>query len=290
MMQSIEVYLYNVYLFNAVLKSDAANGVFGFDSLSLSNSIQETSSVSLAVQRLRGDYGSVTIHWEIRAEGSNTLATSDFETASGTLEFSEGDRQQVLVVQPTNEVEPELDEMFVVYLTDAVSNDGYTSSTATSGASINSSFDQSNLTVTENDYPYGLLQFSTTIPPSSGLILAAVTIPQISMRESAGTVTVYIVRAQGTLGTVSAEYLTRDGTATGTGASPDYVPTAGSVMFGPDERYTTLELSLVDDDTPEREKVFYVSLTNPTGGKNTSSIDIISPNVFKPVYSTHGTK
>ena len=249
------------------MKSDAANGVFGFDSLSLSNSLQETSSVSLTVQRLQGDYGSVTIHWEIRAEGRNTLAMSDFETASGTLEFSEGDRRQVLVVEPTNEDEPELDEMFVVYLTDAVSNDGYTSSTATSGASINSSFDRSNLTVIENDYPYGLLQFSTTIPQSSGLILAAGTMPQISTRESAGTVTVYIVRAQGTLGTVSAEYLTRDGTATGTGASPDYVPTAGSAVFGPDDRYTTLELSLVDDDTPEREKVFYVSLTNPAGGK-----------------------
>ena len=241
--------------------------MFGFDSLSLSNTIEETSSVSLAIQRLQGDYGSVTVHWEIREVGSNAVATSDFKTPSGTLEFSEGDRQQVLVVEPTDEVEPELNEMFVVYLTDALSNDGYRSSTPTSGASINSSLDQSNLTVTENDYPYGLLQFSTAVPPPSGLILAAESMPQISTRESAGTVTLYIVRAQGTLGTVGVEYLTVDGTATGTGGSPDYLPTAGSVMFGPSDRYTTLELSLVDDDIPERERVFYVSLTNPTGGK-----------------------
>ena len=250
-----------------VLKSDAANGVFGFNSLSLSNSIEETGSVSLTVQRLQGDHGSVTVHWEIRAVGSNSTATSDFQTASGTLEFAESVRQLTLVVQPTDEVEPELNEQFVILLTNAVSNDGFTSSTPTSGASINSSFSQSNLTVTENDYPYGLLQFSTTIPAPSGLILAADTMPQISVRESAGSVTVYIVRAQGSLGTVSVEYLTRDGNATGTGVSPDYVPTAGSVEFGPDDRYMSLVLTLHDDETPERGKVFYVSLTNPAGGK-----------------------
>ena len=248
------------------MKSDAANGVFGFGSSSLSNSIEESSSVSLTIQRTQGDYGSVTVLWEIRDAGSNTIATSDFESASGTLEFVEGDRQEVLVVQPTDEVEPELNEMFVVILTDAVSNDGFTSSTPTSGASINSSYDQSNLIVAENDYPYGLLQFSTTIPPASGLVLAAEAMPQLSVRESAGTVTVYIVRAQGSLGTVSVEYLTSDGTATGTGVSPDYVSTAGSAEFGSDDRYTSVELSLVDDETPEREKLFYISLTNPAGG------------------------
>ena len=249
-----------------MLKSDAANGVFGFESSSLSNSLGEADSVTLTVQRLQGDYGSVTVHWEIRDVASDSVATSDFQTSSGTLEFSEGDRLGTLVLRPTNEVEPELDEMFVVLLTDAVSNDGFASSTPTSGASVNSTSDSSNLTVTENDYPYGLLQFSTTIPPTSGLLLAAESMPELSVRESARAATIYIVRAQGNLGTVSVEYLTSDGSATGTGVTPDYVPTAGSVEFGPDNRYTSVELNLVDDDTPEREKVFYASLTNPAGG------------------------
>ena len=87
--------------------------------------------------------------------------------------------------------------------------------------------------------------------------------------ESAGTVTVYIVRAQGTLGTISVEYLTRDGTATGSGVSPDYVATAGSAEFGPSDRQVSVELELVDDEVPEREKLFYVSLTNPAGGNIT---------------------
>lgn len=251
-----------------VLKSDAANGVFGFDSSSLSNSIEETNTVSLMVQRLRGDYGSVTVYWEIRDLATNTIASNDFDTATGTLEFADSDREETLVLQPTNEIEPELDEMFAIFLTDAVSNDGFTSSSPTSGASIDPTLERSNLTVTENDYPYGLLQFSTSLPPSAGLIPAASSMPELAVRESAGTVTIFIVRAQGTLGTISVEYLTSDGSATGAGVSPDYVSTAGSAEFGPNDRQVSVEIDLVDDAVPEREKVFYVRLTNPAGGKD----------------------
>ena len=255
-----------------MLKSNAANGVFGFDVSSLSNIIDEAASASLTIHRLHGDYGSVTLHWEIRDVATDTVASSDFETAFGTLEFAEGELQQVLVIQPLDEVVPELNEMFAIYLTNAISNDGFISSTPTSGASIDASLDRSNLTVIENDYPYGLLQFSTTLPPTTGLISAATTAPELSVRESAGTFTAYIVRAQGTLGTISAEYLTSDGTATGTGVAPDYEPTANSVEFGPNDRVVSIELNLVDDTIPEWEKVFYVSLNNPAGGKNNARI------------------
>ena len=267
---NLELKLYNqshtFSLLYTVLKSDAANGVFGFEASSLANSIDETAQVSLAVQRLRGDYGRVTLHWEIRDTATDAIASNDFEDATGTLEFSEGNRQETLVVRPLDETDPELDEIFAIYLTDAVSNDGFASSTPTSGASIDSSLRRSNLTVTENDYPYGLLQFSTSLPPATGLIPAATMTPELAVRESAGTVTVYIVRAQGTLGTISAEYLTTDGTASGTGVNPDYVSTAGSVEFGPNDRYVSVEITLTDDATPELEKEFYLSLTNPAGG------------------------
>lgn len=254
------------YYLLIVLKSDAANGVFGFDSSSLSNTITETGSVSLTVQRQQGDYGSVTLHWEIQNVATDSLASDDFDPASGELEFVEGDRQEVLSVQPIDETLPEVDEIFAIILTEAVSNDGFNSSTPTSGASIDTLLERSNLTVTENDYPYGLLQFTTTLPPAAGIIPAATTTPELSVRESVGSVTIYIVRAQGTLGRISAEYLTSDGTATSIGVTPDYESTAGSVEFGPNDRYVSVELTLVDDETSELEKVFYVNLTNPAGG------------------------
>lgn len=241
--------------------------MFGFDSSSLSNTIGEAGSVSLTVERLQGDYGSVTVHWEIRETAIDSLASSDFNPASGTLEFLEGDHQEVLSLQPIDETLPEVDEVFTVILIEAVSNDGFASSTPTSGASIDTSLEFSNLIVTENDYPYGLLQFSTTLPPAAGIIPAATTMPELSVRESGGTVTVYIVRAQGSLGSISAEYLTTDGTATSMGVNPDYESRAGTAGFGPNDRQVSVDLNLVDDTTPELGKVFYVNLTNPAGGK-----------------------
>ena len=209
----------------------------------------------------------MTVYWEIREAIVNEVASSDFNPASGILEFAEGDRQGVLSIQPIDETLPELDETFSVVLTEAVSNDGFTSSTPTSGAYIDTSLNLSHLTVSENDHPYGLLQFSITPPPPAGIIPAATTMPELLVRESAGTATVYIVRAQGNIGTVNAEYLTSDGTATSVGVNPDYESTAGSVEFGPDDRHVSVELNLVDDATPELERVFYVNLTNPAGGK-----------------------
>lgn len=261
--------------------------MFGFDSSSLSNTITEAGSISLIVQRFQGDYGSVTLHWEIQDVAIDSLASDDFNPAFGVLEFAEGDRQKVLSVQPIDETLPEVDEMFAIILTKAVSNDGFNSSTPTSGASIDISLERSNLTVTENDYPYGLLQFATTLPPLTGIIPAATTTPELSVRESIGTFTIYIVRAQGNLGRISAEYVTSDGTATSMGVTPDYVSTAGSVEFDSDDRYVSVELTLVDDETSELEKVFYVNLTNPAGGTEIDFLCYALTHTCTCMLSTH---
>ena len=249
-----------------MLKSDAANGVFGFATSSLSNTISETATASLIVERQEGDYGSVTIHWEILEEQSRFQASGDFSPAFGTLEFSEGVRQMELILQPVDELVPELDETFLVVLVEAVANDGQTSSTPTSGASISTVLARSNLTVTENDHPYGLLQFSTFLPPATGIIPPATAAPEVTVRESAGNVTIYAIRAQGNLGTIRAEFITTDGTATSMGVNPDYVSQAGSVEFGPEDREMSIVVQLVDDGTPELSKEFHVNLTNPAGG------------------------
>lgn len=261
--------------------------MFGFDSSSLSNTITEAGSVSLTVQRFQGDHGSVILHWEIQDVAIDSLASDDFNPAFGVLEFAERDRQKVLSVQPIDETLPEVDEMFAIILTKAVSNDGFNSSTPTSGASIDISLERSNLTVTENDYPYGLLQFATTLPPPTGIIPAATTTPELSVRESIGTFTIYIVRAQGNLGRISAEYVTSDGTATSMGVTPDYVSTAGSVEFDSDDRYVSVELTLVDDETSELEKVFYVNLTNPAGGTEIDFLCYALTHTCTCMLSTH---
>lgn len=62
------------------------------------------------------------------------------------------------------------------------------------------------------------------------------------------------------------DYATDDGTALSGGVSPDYTPTGGTLEFSDGERIKTLNISLIDDSTPELGKYFYVNLSNPSGG------------------------
>ena len=76
-------------------------------------------------------------------------------------------RVQELVLQGIDDDVPELPQDFDVYLTGAISGDGLVGTTATSGASIDPAADRTRITAPENDYPYGLLQFSTATPPGA---------------------------------------------------------------------------------------------------------------------------
>ena len=94
---------------------------------------------------------------------------------------------------------PELQERFEVRLVSAQSNDGKDESTTTSGASINPMFSLANITIEENDAPYGLLQFANRIP-RNGSISSLSDVFRMNIRENIGTFKLYIERAQGIIG------------------------------------------------------------------------------------------
>ena len=229
--------------------------------------IQEPGNITLAINREQGTFETVFIDWEVRESPGGNLASDDFNPASGQLEFLPGETQEYLYLEAVDELTPELAEDFAILLVSATVADSQASSVPTSGASINATLAQSNLTVEENDYPYGLIQFVTSPPTPGAIIPPAISVPEIFVDESDGTVTVYVVRAQGNLGTVSVEYITMDGNASSTGLGPDYVPSADTLVFGPDDVVRNFTLTLLDDAEPELGKVFFVELTNPAGGK-----------------------
>lgn len=255
-----------------LLKSDASNGIFGFASDSATSIIDEPGMATLAVNRSSGTFDRVTVAWEVREAASGVVATPDFSPVSGRIVFEDGEDLQTFTITTFDENVPELNEDFVVVLTSAVSNDSETSSTPLSGASIDPTRSQAMVTVTENDSPYGVLQFSAVpIAPGQAVPLATV-MPELVVGESDGSVTVYVVRAQGTEGTVTVEYFTSDDSATNLGHEPDYVSNAGQLSFGPGVTVQSFSVMLVDDTDPELAKTFFVNLTNPQGGKNTIPI------------------
>ena len=254
-----------------VLKSDSSNGVFGFDTASLSSSASEPGTLSLLVNREGGLFGAVSVAWEVYQQNDGVVsslpATEDFSPPAGILEFEEGEMQRELVLTVANELVPELQEEFVVMLVAAVANDSDVSSTPFSGAYVNSTLSQSAVTVGENDFPYGLFQFVTS-PPTPGVPITMATItPVLNVRESDGMATIYVVRAQGTVGTVSVEYFTSDGSATSRGLDPDFTAAAGRLDFSGDTVVGSFSVALLDDSVAELGKTFYINLTNPQGGR-----------------------
>ena len=94
---------------------------------------------------------------------------------------------------------PEVDEHFTVNLTSVVPTDG---STPTSAASLRPGFTEVNITIQQSDYPNGLLQFMSSVPVTNETISPSTSQFNVDVRESAGVLTLHVVRAQGTLGTL----------------------------------------------------------------------------------------
>lgn len=161
---------------------------------------------------------------------------------------------------------PELEESFRIVLISAVALDNETSSTETSGASISNNGSQAVINVEENDFPYGLMQFTTSPPsPGNGFVPAATVAPVLNVMEEDGTITLYVVRAQGTVGSISVEYQTMDGSATSSGVRSDYQDKVGTLNFPDGVQVQTIDITLNDDNTPELLKEFTVQLSNPQG-------------------------
>ena len=222
------------------------------------------------MNREGGLFGTVIVEWEIYQLNDEVVsslpAVEDFNPATGIVEFEEGEMQRELRVMVANELVPELQEQFIVTLVAAVANDSEVSSTPFSGAYVNTTISQSAVTVGENDFPYGLFQFATS-PPTPGVPITPATVaPVLNVRESDGLASIYVVRAQGTVGTISVEYFTSDDSATSQGIDPDFTSAAGRLDFSGDTVVASFPIILLDDSVAELGKTFYVNLTNPQGG------------------------
>ncbi|EPQ10965.1 G-protein coupled receptor 98, partial [Myotis brandtii] len=250
-----------------IQKSDNANGLFGFTGACIPEIAEEGSTISCVVERTRGALGYVHVFYtisQIESDGINYLV-DDFANASGTITFLPWQRSEVLNIYVLDDDIPELNEYFRVTLVSAIPGDGKLGSTPTSGASIDPEKETTDITIKASDHPYGLLQFSTGLPPrpEDTMTLPASTVPHVTVQEEDGEVRLLVVRAQGLLGRVMAEYRTVSLTA----FSPeDYQSAAGTLEFQPGERYKYISVNITDNSIPELEKSFKVELLNLEGG------------------------
>ena len=123
-------------------------------------------------------------------------------------------------------------------------------------------------------------------PPTAGAGTIGLSSNAATFPTDRGPLAVTVTRTGGSTGTVTVDFATSDGTAV---AGVDYLPTNGTLTFGPGVTSRTIFLSVPATTPPASPaKTFTLTLSNPTGGATagaTTSATITIP----AVSATPGT-
>jgi hypothetical protein len=199
---------------------------------------QAAGSIAIAVNRIGGASGAVTVRYA--SSNGTALAGADYTSASGTLSWADGDATAKAIRVPVSNVAPFVgSKSFSVAL-----------STATGGATLGA---PATTTVTING------SGSASSPGSFGFHAAS-----YSVGQAAGTVTVAVNRTGGTIGAVTVNYFTSDGSAK---AGTDYVAQSGTLQWADgDASVKSFNVQVSNASPFAGSKTLSVTLSGPTGG------------------------
>ncbi|CAK8694047.1 unnamed protein product [Clavelina lepadiformis] len=275
--------------FVTVLKSDFANGLFGFSQLCLPDHVTEGQEVTCFVNRSRGLHGSVTVEWRAVFNKSE-IDDRDFVKFQGVLHFDPEETEKTFNLSITDDEIPEIDELHSLQLINATSLDGVKSSSPHSGAVLDLGRSSTVVVIESNDEPHGVLQFSTGAVPKledKGKVPETDDVPIVYVKEEDAYVNLMVVRAAGWFGQVTAEWRTKEGTALSRREPKDFESSAGRVIIKDGEGHASLRVKLIDDEVSELEKFFHVVLSTPTGGASLSNASRVKV-VIKPSDDAFG--
>ncbi|XP_067838274.1 adhesion G-protein coupled receptor V1 [Heptranchias perlo] len=223
--------------------SDDAYGMFQFsnDSLHMNGTEPEGGHdiVLLQVVRAGGALSQVTLFWDVASDPYNNLVN-----IHGNVTFEIGQTLANIVLQVASDEVPELDEEFMVYISNVSKGRLGTLTNAT-------------LTVLANDDPYGVFIFSGRSRP-------------VTVEEEDQNVTLTIERLNGFMGIAIVTYSTVDDTkstdlpyfiARATEES-DYLAIFGSVIFEANQTEANVTIPILDDVEPERPESVFVRMHN----------------------------
>ena len=192
--------------------------------------------IEVTVERQGGSSGAAQINYAT-ADGT-AIAGIDYQVASGTLMFADGELSKTFEVTIIDDGLFEGTETINLILSDAVGASLGETATAT-------------ISVTDDDEP----------PAAGSLIFSN---SAITAAEDGGDVTVTVSRSGGSTGAVSVDYNTADGTAI---ASSDYTYTSGSISFADgDAADKTFTVPLLNDSAVESDETILLQMSNFQGG------------------------
>lgn len=232
-------------------------------------------TVTLTVNRTGGTDGAVTVDYALAngtATGGATCAAGiDFVNSGGTVSFADGESTKTFNVAICEDTTFEADEDFTATL-----------SNATGGATIGSP-NPASVTITENKgqptAQFSSATYSTNEPFADSGVGPGIAIEVTLSGASQSTVTV--------------DYATSGGTATGGGTCTpgvDYVTNTGTLTFLTGETSKTFFVATCIDTTFEGDETVNLALSNPVGTTlgtpNSAILTIVENDPAAPVTVT----
>lgn len=188
-------------------------------------------SATITVIRTNGNTGAITVDF---ATGGGTATPGlDYTPTSGTLVFGDGETTKTFTVLVLEDTLVEGNETVLLTLFNP-----------TGGATIVGPPTVA-LTILDNDVS---LIFSS---------------PAYLVNESDGTLTITVLRQNGSNGVVTVQYATSNLTAS---AGSDYLATSGTLIFSDGETLKTFTIVIQEDTSVEGDETLLLTLSNPTGG------------------------
>ncbi len=216
-----------------IIDNDLAAGRLNFSSAGYVTN-ENATFVRLAVTRTGGALGAAAVQYE--TFDGTAVAPGDYTATSGTIIWNSGESTTKPILIPlNNDGAVEGDETFGVRL--------FSPTNAALGL-----ISTTMVTIVDAD-AYGILSFSE---------------PYYETDENGGAPTISVVRRNGSSGTVTVNFSAGPGPGPD-GAVPgtDFVPTNGTLTFGPGEVMRTFRVPLLNDSIQDSNRIVALQLSSP---------------------------
>ncbi|XP_071587409.1 adhesion G-protein coupled receptor V1 isoform X2 [Heliangelus exortis] len=223
--------------------NDGVSGVIEWESTKFEVN-ESHGNLTIVAYRNKGSYGNVSVFFY--AQNLEAQLGLDFNVASRTLFFADGERNKSVVVTIFDDDIPEGDERFQLILTNpSLGLELGENTTAT-------------ITILASDDGHGILSFNN----SDHFFLREQT--ALHLMESVAVLNIIREPPQGIFGTVTVQYLVSE--INSSEPSVDLTPSQGYIVLEEGVRFKTLHITAILDEEPEMDEHFIVTLFNPTGG------------------------
>ncbi|XP_029429217.1 adhesion G-protein coupled receptor V1 [Rhinatrema bivittatum] len=234
--------------------SDYPYGQFAFSQEVLQTS-EEEKQVTLTVTRSSGSIGQVRLSYQTL--NGSAVGGMDFTSLRGELLFLPNETSKIITVEIQDDDLPEGPEEFFIMITKAeLQGSGFDFTIRENGLQVDQppgigNFSVIRVVIRKNDNVEGVIEFD----------------PQfiaVQVEEDIGVVMIPVVRKRGTFGYVTADFVSHSISALPDGV--DYNITNHSVVFHHGQNWSSIYVSITNDDEREFAEQFEIQLIGATGG------------------------